>query len=233
MRAITELAPWERLLKRITWMQLGDISGKDILDFGSGNGVTADHFAFNNRVVAVEPSEEMLRNSWQCHQYRQICGDISALSQFADNTFDVILCHNVLEYIDDKASVVRELVRVLKPGGRLSVIKHNRAGRVMQMVVLLDDFERANDLLDGNDSVASKFGPIRYYDDSMIFQWAAELQCECCYGIRAFWDLQQNQEKHDSEAWQTKMLHLEMRVSKMEEYRNIAFFHHLLFSKNI
>ena len=57
------------------------------------------------------------------------------------------------------------------------------------------------------------------------------LKCKDCFGIRTFWDLQQNQEKHNTEEWQNRMMQLEMRVSQMEEYRNIAFFHHLLFSK--
>lgn len=34
-----------------------------------------------------------------------------------------------------------------------------------------------------------------------------------------------------SEEWQEKMLQLELRVSQMREYRNIAFFHHLLLKK--
>ena len=36
------------------------------------------------------------------------------------------------------------------------------------MAVLLDDFERANALLDGKDSMASRFGAIRYYDDDDV-----------------------------------------------------------------
>ena len=51
------------------------------------------------------------------------------------------------------------------------------------------------------------------------------------FGIRTFWDLQQNQEKHNGEEWQLKMVQLENRVSKIQEYRDIAFFHHLIFVK--
>lgn len=51
------------------------------------------------------------------------------------------------------------------------------------------------------------------------------------FGICTFWDLQQNQEKHDTEEWQNMMMQLEMRVSQIDEYRKIAFFHHLLFTK--
>lgn len=231
MHQLTELSAWERLLKKILWTQLGEIKGKNILDFGSGEGITANYFAKNNNVVTVEPWEEMLNNRWQDYEYMQLQGDAAILSQMEDNTFDVVFCHNVLEYIEDKEEVVKELCRVLKPGGMLSVVKHNRAGRVMQMAVLLDDMEKAHALLDGEDSAASKFGTIRYYEDEMISEWSAGLKCVDCFGIRTFWDLQQNQEKHGLEEWQDKMMQLEMRVSRMEDYRRIAFFHHLIFRK--
>ena len=231
MHHITELPAWERLFKKIVWKQLGNLEGKKILDFGSGEGITANYFAKNNEVTAIEPSEEMLSNSWKDYEYTQIVGDVNALSAFNDETFDIIICHNVLEYIDDKETVVKALARVLKKDGILSIAKHNRAGRVMQMAVLLDDFEKANALLDGENSTASKFGAIRYYEDEDIIKWAPELTVSEVFGIRTFWDLQQNQEKHGDEDWQRKILQLEMRVEKIPEYRNVAFFHHLLLIK--
>lgn len=39
---------------------------KKILDFGSGEGITADHFALNNNVIAIEPSKE------QYHSLKEI-----------------------------------------------------------------------------------------------------------------------------------------------------------------
>ena len=45
MHSITELPAWERRFKKIVWEQLGDLAGKKILDFSSGEGITADHFA--------------------------------------------------------------------------------------------------------------------------------------------------------------------------------------------
>ena len=232
-RNIKDLPAWERLFKKIIWKQLGEIKDKDILDFGSGEGITSDHFAESNRVVAVEPWEDMLKDAWVDHSYRQVIGDIKALAEFGDSSFDMIICHNVLEYIDDKASVVRELSRVLKPGGLISLAKHNRNGSVMQMAVLLDDFEKATSILDGEDSAASKFGSIRYYEDSDVIKWCPELFIEKTYGIRTFWDLQQNQEKHSDEEWQERMQRLEMRVSEMQDFINIAFFHHLMIRKRL
>jgi ubiquinone/menaquinone biosynthesis C-methylase UbiE len=231
MRSLLELPAWDRLFKRIVWQQMGDISGKRILDFGSGEGITADHFAANNEVIAIEPSEDMLANAWKDNKYEQIVGDVSSLSRFVDNSFDMIICHNVLEYIDNKKQVITELSRLLKTGGILSLVKHNRAGRVMQMAVLLDDFDRANALLDRKDGSSTQFGAIRYYDDEDISKWNRKLKLIDTFGIRTFWDLQQNQEKHNGEEWQLKMVQLENRVSKIQEYRDIAFFHHLIFVK--
>lgn len=231
MHDITDLPAWERLFKKIVWKQLGDMEGKKILDFGSGEGITANHFAEKNDVTAIEPSKEMLSNAWKDYEYTQIVGDVNALSAFKNETFDMIICHNVLEYIDDKAAVIKALARVLKKDGIISIVKHNRAGRVMQMAVLLDDFEKANEILDGKDSTASKFGTIRYYEDNDITKWEPQITISDILGIRTFWDLQQNQQKHGDEAWQEKMLQLELRVSQMQEYKNIAFFHHLLLKK--
>lgn len=231
MHDITDLPAWERLFKKIVWKQLGDMEGKKILDFGSGEGITANHFAEKNDVTAIEPSKEMLSNAWKDYEYTQIVGDVNALSAFKNETFDMIICHNVLEYIADKAAVIKALARVLKKDGIISIVKHNRAGRVMQMAVFLDDFEKANEILDGKDSTASKFGTIRYYEDNDITKWEPQITISDILGIRTFWDLQQNQQKHGDEAWQEKMLQLELRVSQMRKYKNIAFFHHLLLKK--
>ena len=138
----------------------------------------------------------MLSNAWKDYEYTQIVGDVNALSAFKNETFDMIICHNVLEYIDDKAAVIKALARVLKKDGIISIVKHNRAGRVMQMAVLLDDFEKANEILDGKGSTASKFGTIRYYEDNDITKWEPQITISDILGIRTFWDLQQNQQKH-------------------------------------
>ena len=79
---------------------------------------------------------------------------------------------------------------------------------------------------------SSRLGAIRYYNDSDITKWSNSLKLVDLYGIRTFWDLQQNQEKHEQEEWQKSMVQLEMRVAQIDEYRRIAFFHHLVFTKD-
>ena len=57
---LNQLPTWEKLAKVIIWKQIGELKGKTILDFGCGAGITADFFAANNQVTAIEPSEDIL-----------------------------------------------------------------------------------------------------------------------------------------------------------------------------
>mgnify|MGYP004580605065 CR=1 FL=1 len=196
------LGPWEVLQKKLTWTQLGEFCRKRILEFGCGNGIMGAYYA-----------------------------DTNELRKFEDGYFDIILCHNVLEYAIEREDIMKEFQRLLKSDGMISILKHNRAGRVMQMAVLLNNFQHANDLLDGKDSMAFKYGSIRYYNDDDLVKWAPELKIKKILGMRTFFDLQQNQEIHKDEAWQIKMMEMEQRVSDIDEFRNVAFFHHVILMK--
>ncbi len=126
---------------------------------------------------------------------------------------------------------MKEFQRLIKPDGFLSVLKHNTNGRIMQMVVLLDEFKHANDLIDGKAGASSKYGVINYYGDEDLVRWSPEFKIDKVLGMRTFWDLQQNQEKHRDKCWQEKMINMELRVSVIQEFQNVAFFHHVLLVK--
>ncbi|MDE7323041.1 MAG: class I SAM-dependent methyltransferase [Lachnospiraceae bacterium] len=68
-RKLTDLQPWECLMKRIVWKQLGDIPDKKILDFGSGIGVTANYLAEHNDVTAIEPDEGSIKKNMVWSRY--------------------------------------------------------------------------------------------------------------------------------------------------------------------
>ena len=232
MQTLKSLPPWDALMKRMVWQQLGEIENKRILDFGSGAGVTSNHYAQKNSVVAIEPSEDAVNARWQELSYQQLLGSTDKLKELPSESFDVIICHNVLEYALDRKDILTEFARVLKPDGYISLVKHNRPGRVMQMVVLLNNFEHANALLDGKAGASGQYGAIHYYDDSEIEVWNPGLKITKTLGMRTFWDLQQNQECHKDADWQEKILQLEHRVEELEEYKQIAFFHHLIIKKH-
>ena len=110
---IDKLPVWEKLAKQIIWKQIEELKGKTVLDFGSGTGITADHIAADNTVIAVEPSEEMLAKQVNTNGYQQIIGSTEGLKKLPNESFDYVFCHNVLEYADDREIIVREFYRLL------------------------------------------------------------------------------------------------------------------------
>lgn len=115
---LNQLPTWEKLAKEIIWQQIGSLKDKTILDFGSGTGITADHFATDNQVTAIEPSKDMLAQQVNKNGYRQIVGSTDELKKLPSDSYDYILCHNVLEYAYDKERIVGEFHRLLKKNGK-------------------------------------------------------------------------------------------------------------------
>ena len=201
--------PWGQIYYDILFDQLQDIKGKRVLDFGSGFGLVANHLAQENQVLAVEPNEEMVP-----------CGPritLSATSResgsvrsFEDASFDVILCHNVLEYVENRKAVLKAFIRLLKPGGLLSNVKHNEVGRVLQTVVFENDTQKALDLLAGQDLETHSMGLAQAYDLDAVIENLA-LENKDYQGIRVFYALQDNRFK-DQEGWRESMLKMELAV---------------------
>lgn len=57
--------------------------------------------------------------------------DITAIAE-QDGEFDLVLCYHVLEHVDDDQQAMRELYRVLKPGGSALIQTPFRAGNIYE-----------------------------------------------------------------------------------------------------
>ena len=227
--------PWGRMFYDMIFRQLGlsDNIPLKILDFGAGFCVTANHYSEHHTVTAVEPNEEMLKLSIRDNNFELIHGGIEALSAYADNSFDLVICHNVLEYVPDKEIILRELARVLKPGGKLSIVKHNLMGRILAYAVFSDNPSAALNLLENGDNEQSSFGKRDTYDNDYIIGAGLKygLSIENIFGIRTFFALSKNNDIKFTREWYDNMLALEMKTCNLPEYKNFSFFHHLIFQK--
>lgn len=206
---------------------IAKIKDLNILDFGSEAGATANYFAKFNDVIAVEPN--LPKRTYSDNRYVQLKGDVKALDYVSYGSMDLILLHNVLEYIPnkDKPAVLCELLKRLKPGGYISIVKHIREGRVFEEVTLLEDLDEAIRLLNGGDSYAYKYGPIYYYDESDITRWSPELVLRAKFGACTFARLKCREDNAD---W-AKLFQLECLASKNERMQGNAFFNHLIFQR--
>ncbi len=225
--------PWGRMFYEMIFKQLNITNDKRIriLDFGAGFCITANHYAKNHDVVAVEPNEEMYSLRVEENEYTLITQGLDYLKTVPDNSIDFVICHNVLEYVENKEEILKQLVRVLKQEGTLSIIKHNLFGRVMGSAVLGDNPHAALDLLN-NVAEDSMFGNRDVYGNEFLTDLlSGEMALSETYGIRAFFGLSSNNEIKYTDDWYKSMLELEAKASTMDEFRKIAFFNHLIFKK--
>jgi len=224
--------PWGKMFYEQIFTQL-ELSADErlkILDFGAGFCITSKHYAAEHDVTSIEPNEEMYSVRFE-GDYTLITKGIEYLTMVEDNTYDVVICHNVLEYADDKDTILKELGRVLKPGGKLSIIKHNVFGRALASAVFGDDPKASLNLLSG-ESEDSMFGNRDVYPNEYLTDfYEGTMTLEEVYGIRAFFGLSKNNEIKYTDEWYDAMLELENKASTMDEYRRIAFFNHLIFEK--
>jgi ubiquinone/menaquinone biosynthesis C-methylase UbiE len=96
-----------------------------ILDLGCGTGIVArvlrERLGGAARITGVDASAPMIAKAQQIApeiEWRE--GNAMALP-FADRSFDLVLCQQMLQFVPDRAAALREVRRVLVPGGRLLV----------------------------------------------------------------------------------------------------------------
>ncbi len=125
--------------KRIVF-ELFDAPGGTVLDIGCGPGVFTDRLSqLKCRTYGVDLSQKMaaLAQNRGFPLSIFMVGGIIQLP-FKDSSFDSVLCSGVLEYLTDVEPAIKEMFRVLKPGGRLIVTFPNKSS----WLNLLDQFSR-------------------------------------------------------------------------------------------
>jgi len=121
---VTETTHWwfagkRLLMRRLLGERLGR-PGLRILDVGCGAGATAADFSANGWVCACDRSLHALRFVGERGIATRAAADADALP-FREGAFDVVLAFDVMEHVVDDAAFLRELARVVAPGGALAI----------------------------------------------------------------------------------------------------------------
>ncbi|MGH9601456.1 MAG: class I SAM-dependent methyltransferase [Terriglobales bacterium] len=126
------------------------VPGALLLDAGCGVGSHLMRFAHKGfQCTGVDISETVLesakQNVAQNHleaQARFSCEALEKLS-FQDASFDLVHCRGVLMHIPDWKRALAELVRVLKPGGRIAILEANHRAVEARLVRLARRFRKS------------------------------------------------------------------------------------------
>ena len=111
---------------------LADASG-DVIEIGGGTGLNLSRYGPAVRSLTItEPEPPMLRRLERAvsahHSSARVLRAPAEDLPFDDDSFDVAVSTLVLCGVDDQPRALRELGRVLRPGGRLLFIEHVRSG---------------------------------------------------------------------------------------------------------
>ena len=121
-------------------------SGERVLDIGCGTGVlartAADRVGAEGQVTGLDLNEGMLAVAQRLSPQLDWCqGDALALP-FADASYDVVMSQFALMYFQDRIMALREMLRVLRPGGRLAIAVWGPYERATGYVILTEIVQR-------------------------------------------------------------------------------------------
>lgn len=210
-----------------------------ILDVGAGGGNQSVPWARRGHHVTLVDSSPAMRAEAErrlrlepagvADRVEIRAGDATDLgSSFPAHSFDLVMCHGVIMYLDDPSAALRELVSVVRTGGVVSVLAKNRRAMAVRpglernweqvLAAFVDDretnrlgFETRGDDPDVLESLAHELGmnPTRWF------------------GVRYFTESWGSDEEVTDADW-SRLLEAEYAASVTEPYRSMCRLFHLV-----
>lgn len=130
--AVVRLREWARV-------RLALEPGETVVDVGSGTGEAVARLAASvgptGRAVGVEPNPSLRRLAVDRAQAAEVAVEFVDGSAhelpFEDGSVDALTCERVLQHVEDAEAAVREMARVLRPGGRVALLDSDWATSIM------------------------------------------------------------------------------------------------------
>ena len=211
------------------------------LDIGGGTGAGAVRLAgLGAEVTVLDSSAAMLEMAKLTASEAGFTGDIilrcgdaaEAEELFPGDSFDVVLCHNVLEYVNDPDAVIAGAARLLRRDSPslISILVRNRAGEVLKAAIQAGDLVSAERALTAGCVAESLYGgQVRLFtpDHFQTTFEEASLDVIARRGVRVLADYLPS--KIDRGADYEQIFELERKLGGCPEFAAVArYTHHLL-----
>jgi S-adenosylmethionine-dependent methyltransferase len=241
-----EHMPWGRLRRTMTQANLRRHIGATplrILDAGGGNGLDSIPLAAaGHHVTIVDYSAAMLaeaaRNATAAQAQERVMtrqAELLALPElFAQPCFDLVLCHNVLQYVDDVPALLSTVATPLHAGGLLSIMSVNRYAIPYRAAFFRDDLAEAYEKIDARNEPAVLFGTrMNEYAAEEIAAMlpAAGFVAIQDYGIRCMCDYWGDNERKSDPTIFAQLEQLELALSDRHPYKLLARYFQLVARK--
>ncbi len=220
----------------VVWEALLPVLGeepRDVVDIGGGTGGFAVRVAeLGHRVSVVDPSPDALASLDRRARERGVAvtgqqGDLSTLLDLVGpDSADVVLCHGVLEVVDDPGAALASIRRVLRPGGALSLLVAQRHAAVVARA-MAGHFGQALALLD-DPTAAGRSGRRFTREELDTLLVGAGFEPVSVHGIRVFADLVPGSLLDLEPGATAALVELERAVAERPEYLPLATQVHLI-----
>jgi S-adenosylmethionine-dependent methyltransferase len=229
--------PAGRLRSELAWENVRrflprNASKRRALDVGGGTGFASVQLAqMGYEVVMLDGSEEMLRMAIEQAEAGRVAARISFCyadagqlpELFDTESFDVVVCHNLLEYAENPSTTVRDIAHVLRKDGVLSILVRNRAGEVLKETIKSRDWKLATANLAAETAVDSLYGEsVRVFAPADVRDLLAGASLEVVveHGVRVFFDYLGLENQAD--AVYSQIFELESALGVRPEFAAIA-----------
>lgn len=214
--------------------------GLQVVDIGGGTGGFAVRVAeLGHQVTVVDPSPDALailarraEESGVADRVRAVQGDLETLPEIVPaGSADAVLCHGVLEIVDEPARALEAIGTALRPGGVLSLLVNQRHAAVVARA-MAGHFGQARDLLDGTAGTAPDH-PRRFTVDELAeLLDRAGFQTTATHAVRVFVDLVPSSLVDLEPGAADRLVELELAVSERPEYLALATQVHTLATRS-
>jgi len=209
------------------------------LDIGCGTGAIAVRLArlglhvtlLDESLPMLDFAERAAREAGVTERIALKHGNATQVANlFPAASFDVIVCHNVLEYVDDSCAVLRSAARALRdPSSVISVLVRNQAGEVVKTAILDGDLAAAENNLTAEGGHESLYGgKVRLFTagglQAMLLESSLAVMAE--RGVRVISDYLPPRVSRTNEY--KRILELESKLGRRPEFAAIARYTHCL-----
>jgi S-adenosylmethionine-dependent methyltransferase len=240
-----EEMPWQRIRRKVEISNLlrhvGQ-SGLKILDAGGGNGYASMPFAQNGcHVVIADYSKAMITDREKLMSELGLDKRVTFVEArledpsnvIRDQDFDVVLCNNVLQYVESVPVVVRSILRPLKSHGIVSIICLNRYSIAYHQAFLRGDLQAAKAAIGATETntIFESMACALAVDEvvKMLEKEGCIVQAD--YGLRCMIDYWGDNERKTEPHTLAQLEELEFALSAKYPYKRLARFFEVIARK--
>jgi S-adenosylmethionine-dependent methyltransferase len=241
-----ESMPWQKVRRRVEYSNLlrhTEGARLRILDAGGGNGIGTVPFAQNrSQVVVADYSEVMVADG------RRLVADLGLEKNYSfvltrlenlpdhihDQEFDLVICNNVIQYVENVADVLKAILRPLRSQGLISIVSVNRFSIAYHHAFLRGDLRAAKMTIGARETNAIFDSVAHVGSADEMKQLLTDLGCtvESDYGLRCMIDYWGTNETKSEPAMLAQLEELEFALTAEHPYKLLARFYQVVARKD-